>query len=67
VPGAREVRRGGGERDGDGPAGRRSGRRREASGAPAGTRAGGRKAPVLVAVAALVVLLAAGARCLLGG
>ncbi|PKR42180.1 nuclease PIN, partial [Streptomyces sp. EAG2] len=67
VPGAREVRRGGGERDGGGPAGRRSGHGREAGGARRGPRAGGRKGPVLVALAALVVLLAAGVRCLLGG
>ncbi|NUV51298.1 serine/threonine protein kinase, partial [Streptomyces sp. CAI-78] len=68
VPGAREGRRGGGGRDGSGgPAERRSGRGREASGAGRGPRSGGRKAPVLVAVAALLVLLAAGAGYLLGG
>ncbi|MEU2891969.1 serine/threonine-protein kinase [Streptomyces albidoflavus] len=68
VPGAREARRGGGggEEDG-GPAGRRSGWGREASGAERGPRMGGRKAPALVALAALVVLLAAGVGWLLGG
>ncbi|NEC94131.1 serine/threonine protein kinase, partial [Streptomyces albidoflavus] len=49
-----------------GPAGRRSGRGREASGAQRGLRGAGRKAPVLVALAALVVLLAAAAGWLLG-
>ncbi|MFJ4378849.1 serine/threonine-protein kinase [Streptomyces albidoflavus] len=66
VPGARGARRGGGRAEGGGPAGRRSGRGREASGAHRGLRGAGRKAPVLVALAALVVLLAAAVGWLLG-